>query len=387
MQFGIIESILIIICFTLITTVICRSLRLPVIVGYLIVGSIVGPHALGWIQSTTQIKLFAEFGVALLMFTVGLEFSLSNLFNLKRSAFLVGAPQVILSIVATLIIGWTLKIGSIPSFIIGSIIAMSSTALVLKHLTDLQELNTEYGLHTTGILLFQDLAVIPILVFVSTLTQTAQSTLLFIIVSSLIKGTLVILAIFIIGRWILKPVFHLISKTQQIELFTLTVLFVAFSSAWFTHHLGLSYALGAFIAGVMLSECEYKQQIKAEIRPFRDILLGLFFISVGMLVNIHTWSTAWPWILLIVFALTVGKSILIVTLTLITKNNKRTAIHSGLLLAQGGEFGFAILSIALTNQLIPNLWGQSILAGILLCFIISALIIAWHKSITKWITL
>ena len=166
-------------------------------------------------------------------------------------------------------------------------------------------------------------------------------------------------------------------------LFTLTVILVSVSSAWLTHKLGLSYALGAFIAGIMLAECEYKHQIKVEIRPFRDLLLGLFFISIGMLVNVSAWSQTWPWILLMVSALIGGKSIVIFLISLSTKYRLSTALRSSLILAQGGEFGFAILTIALTNNLLQPDWGQSILAGMLICFVISPIIIRYNKQISQ----
>ena len=384
MQFGTLESFLIIICFTLITALICRFIRLPVIVGYLIVGSIIGPHALGWISSTEQIKHLAEFGVVLLMFTIGLEFSLSRLMKLRRSVFIVGALQVFFSILTTIGIGLLLKIALTPMIIIGSIVAMSSTAIVLKQLTDQLEINADYGLHAVGILLFQDLAVILLLVLVGALSKQPPQHLLPIITKALINGVIVIGIMLLIGRWLLRPIFHLITRTQQVELLSLATLLIVISAAWATQKLGLSYALGAFIAGIMLAESEYKHQISVEVRPFRDILLGLFFISIGMLVNIQVWPNTWPWIALIVIALMFGKSLLIFGVSVLARYPAKTAFQTSIILSQGGEFGFAILAIALTNKLLPNDWGQAILAGILICFVLSPIVIRFNKKITAF---
>lgn len=181
----------------------------------------------------------------------------------------------------------------------------------------------------------------------------------------------------------LGPVFRFITATKLDELFTLFVLFVAVGSAWLTDFFGASYALGAFIAGIMLAESEYRLQIKAEIRPFRDILLGIFFISIGMLVNITTWGQTWMWILLLVIGFMLAKPGLIFILCKLGKDDTATAFRTALVLGQGGEFGFAILSLALSQKLIPFDWSQSALAALLISFVLSPILIRYNKSITQ----
>ncbi len=384
MQFSILSSFLIILSIALTVAIICRLLKLPVILGYLFVGILVGPHNLGWLPSTDKIKILADFGVVLLMFTVGLEFSVSKLYMLRRSAFFVGTFQVLFCIVTTTWVALFFKIDLVPATIIGSIVAMSSTAIVMKQLTDQSELNTRYGLHAMGILLFQDLAVIPILVFIVAFTNNAHPLYGQTILWALLKGVIAISVILIAGKLFLGPLFQFIARMKHVEIFTLAVLLVSVGSSWISHELGLSYALGAFIAGMMLAECEHKSQIKSEIRPFRDVLLGLFFISIGMLANVPEWITNWQWILLFLSALMIGKPLVIVILSIFTRYDLSTSVRTGLLLAQGGEFGFAILFLILRDNLIPEVWGQSILAGMLISFLCSPIFIRYNREITQF---
>ncbi len=381
MQFDMIESFLVILFFALVITVIFRHLKIPIILGYVITGILVGPQVFGWLANTEIIKNLSEFGVVLLMFTVGLEFSFSELFSLRHSVFVLGSLQVAISVLLTMIIGVFFKIPIISALVIGCIVAMSSTAIVIKQLSDQSELNTQHGKNAIGILLFQDVAVIPILIFIATGSDTNSFwiTLLF----SLLKSITAIAIILILGQWVLKPLFRLIEKTGTIELYTLSVLFVVIGSAWLTHVLDLSFALGAFSAGIMLAECEQRHKIKNEVRPFRDLLLALFFISIGMLVNITEWAKSWFWILLLLSGLMIAKALLIIILTKLSKYSWRTSIKTGVILAQGGEFGFAILTLALTHHLLPSDWGQSILAALMISFAFAPAIVHHNASLTK----
>lgn len=384
MQFNIVEGFLIILFAALIITVIFRHLKIPIILGYVIVGILVGPQVFGWFTNTETIKNLAEFGVVLLMFTVGLEFSLKKLFSLRYAVFVLGGLQVILSILFTIIIGIIFKMPIISALVIGFIVSMSSTAIVIKQLSEQNELDTQHGNIAVGILLFQDLAVIPMLVFIASnaapITHSFTETLF----SALSKGIIATIVILILGQWILRPLFRIIEKTETIELFTLNALFVAVGAAWFTNFLGLSYALGAFLAGIMLAECEHKNKIKNEIRPFRDLLLALFFISTGMLVHITLWAESWFWIILLTIGLMLAKALLITVLTKFSKYNLEISIKTGLILAQGGEFGFAILSLALANHLLPAEWGQSALAALLISFAFAPAIIRYNALLTKF---
>lgn len=384
MDFTIVEATLIVVLTALIVSVVFRAIRLPVILGYLFVGTLVGPHILGWLPDTEYISELAEFGVVLLMFTIGLEFSLSKLFALRFSVFVLGTLQVLATIVITLSIGLLVQMTMIESLVVGCVVAMSSTAIVIKQLSEQFEVQSPHGLTAVGILLFQDLAVIPILVIISSLSITEQPTLPLPILWSLFKGVLAILIILGLGRWLLRPLFHLIAATRVIELFTLSVLFIAIGAAWLTQIMGISYALGAFLAGIMLGETEFRHQINVEIRPFRDVLLGLFFVSIGMLVNITTWLDTWVWILLLLIALMIGKASLIIILCRFLKYDWECAIRTGVVLSQGGEFGFAILTVALAHKLLPPEYGQVVLAVLLITFALAPIIIGYNEKIAKF---
>jgi CPA2 family monovalent cation:H+ antiporter-2 len=383
-SFGILESILIILTSALLVSVIFRYWRLPVIVGYVFVGALIGPHALGLLPDVSKIQLFADFGVVFLMFTVGLEFSIAKLFTLRYSAFLLGASQVAISVIATAAIGMLLGLSFTAAFIIGGIVAMSSTALVMKILSERSELSSTHGMNAMGILLFQDMAVIPFLILIATVSGTSHHSVIFILTSTLLKSLFAIAAIYWVGRFLLRPSFHLIAKMKVIELFMLATLFVVMGAAWFTHQFGLSYALGAFLAGIMLGETEFRHQIEVEIRPFRDLLLGLFFISIGMLLNIKNWEATGLWIGLLLMAIFLGKSLLIIALSRIMRFSLRTSLRTGIVLAQSGEFGFAILTLALAHQLVSPEYAQVVLSALLISFAISPLLIQNNEKITRF---
>lgn len=385
MVFGILEIILAVIFSALFVTVVFRQLRLSVILGYLLVGALVGPHALGLVPDSNILDAIAEFGIVFLMFTVGLEFSLPKLFSLKKPVFMIGTMQVVSTIIITSLIGKLLGMTTLSALTVGSIVAMSSTAIVVKQLHDQNELHSNFGLNAVGILLFQDLAVIPLIILIAGLANSTPDKLIYILMWALLKGLIAILLIFVVGRWLLKPIFHLISRTRTIELFTLTVLLVTLTAAWLTHALGLSYALGAFLAGIMLAETEFRHQIEVEIRPFRDILLGLFFVTVGMLTNISTWHATWIWISLLVFALLIGKMALITLISYFSNNNTSDSLRTGIVLAQGSEFGFAILTIALTNKILPPDYGQVVLAALIISMAISPILIRFNKRIALYL--
>jgi monovalent cation:H+ antiporter-2, CPA2 family len=385
MTFGTLETILCALSAALVISVIFRRFQLPVVLGYFLVGVLMGPYALGLIPDHESIKDLAEFGIVFLMFTVGLEFSQAKLFALKKAVFLVGGLQVLFSIVATTIVGMFLHMTMLSALVVGGIVAMSSTAIVIKQLNDQMELHTSHGLNAVGILLFQDLAVIPFIILIVGLANPASSPLWAIFLWAFVKGIFAIFLISLAGRWLLKPAFLLIAKTRAVELFTLSVLLITLLAAWLTDVLGLSYAFGAFLGGIMLSETEFRHQIEIEIRPFRDILLGLFFISIGMLADLSQWYAIWKWIALLLAALTLGKMLLIVLICRITGTGNSAAVRTGLVLAQGGEFGFAILTLALAHSMLPVEYSQVILAALLISIAISPIFIYFNKAIADYL--
>jgi CPA2 family monovalent cation:H+ antiporter-2 len=288
---GILGTVISILFAALIVGIFFRYLKLPTILGYLLVGALTGPHAFGLIPDEQNINKLAEFGIVLLMFTVGLEFSLPKLIALRYRVFGVGGMQVLIGIAMTTLIGMALGMTLISAFTVGGIVVMSSTAIVMRLFAEQGEIYSKVGQNAVGILLAQDLAVIPFIILLASFSDDVTRNPWVEIGLAVFNSLLAFLLIFVSRRWILKPLFRIVSITRAVELFTLLVLLVALATAWLTHQLGLSYALGAFLAGVMLSETEFRHQIEVEIRPFRDILLGLFFVTIGMLMDVTVWHS------------------------------------------------------------------------------------------------
>lgn len=360
----------------------CMRFRLPTTIGYLLIGILVGPHALGLLEDVELIRHLAEFGVVFLMFTIGLEFSLSKIIKLKHLVFGLGSLQVVLTTLITTAMGRFVGMTLDQSLTVGCIVAMSSTAIVSKQLTDENQLGTLSGQSAISILLFQDLAVIPAFILLASFSQSYSSIQIPLLVA-LGKTLLALSVIFAFGRWLLRPLFRIIIATESLELFTLSVLLITLGAAYLTQRLELSLALGAFVAGMMLGETEFRHQIDATIRPFRDVLLGLFFITIGALFNLEIFVVVWPWVLLLLTALTVGKFAIIALLSYGMNRNPSVALRTGLFLAQGGEFGFALLSLAMREKLLPDDYGQVVLSALLLSMILAPLIIRYHKVLVK----
>ncbi|MGB1801311.1 MAG: cation:proton antiporter, partial [Gammaproteobacteria bacterium] len=362
-----------------------KRIKLPAVLGYLLVGTLVGPYALGWLPEHESIQLLAEIGVVFLLFMIGLEFSLSRLIAMKSTVFGLGSIQVIISTVSGGIIAWLTGIDWQGALVVGGALALSSTAIVAKQLSDQLETQARHGQLALSILLFQDLAVVPLLVVIPILSTASEQSLLSPLLIALTKGTLAVFIIFQIGRRLLRPFYHLVADTHSAEIFTLATLFISLTAAWLTNHLGLSLALGAFLAGLMLSETEYKHQILADIRPFRDVLMGLFFISVGAQLDTTVLLEEWFWIGLLTLGLIAGKGSVIVILTRIFKYELPTAFRTGLLLGQAGEFSFAVLVVAISNSLITLEEAQPIIAATLLSMLITPVLIRYNSNITDYI--
>lgn len=356
----------------------CLHLRLPPILGYLAVGVMLGPYGFAIVADTEHTRALAEFGVVFLLFTIGLEFSLSHLIHIRGAVLGLGGAQVIGTTLIVAIVASYLNLSLEAALVLGGIVAMSSTALVIKQMTDQVELHTRHGRNAVGILLFQDLMVIPFLILVSAPAVINGDGAIYTVLIAFAQGVLALVLIFVLGRWVLRPIFHLVARYRSMELFTLTALMITLGAAWITHQLGLSLALGAFVAGMMLGETEFRHQIEAEIRPFRDILLGLFFITIGMLFNIQLLPEIWPWVLLTLAALIVFKMLFITLSCRIARWDLAVSLRTGLVLAHGGEFGFAILTLALAGGMIPNEYGQVVLAALLISMGLAPLIIRYN---------
>lgn len=377
-------NIIIILLLTAVSvSVVFHYLKIPTIVGYIVVGIILGPQVMNWLGSGPQIRSIAEFGIVFLLFTIGLEFSLSKLIAMRATVFGYGSLQVIISILATFLVALYFGINVPSALVIGATVAMSSTAIALKLLQDQNELYLAHGNNALGILLLQDLAVIPFLILIPNLSHGLETSIAAAILLAILKGACVIALIIILGRKILHPLLQKIANTQSIELFTLAVLLISLSTAWLTHIIGLSLALGAFLAGIMLGETEFRHQINLEIRPFRDVLLGLFFITIGMQLNLHAIDNTWIWIALLLTAIIIFKPLLITILGVMLRQSVKTSLRTGLVLSQGSEFSFAILLLGYKYKLLSSDYTQVILAALLISMMISPLLIRYNEVIAR----
>jgi len=377
------QLVILLLLVAVITVTLFRRLQLPPILGYLLVGMLVGPFGAGWVASTEETRFLAEFGVVFLLFTIGLEFSLAQMLAMKGVVFGLGGGQVLITAGLTGLIAWMFGLSANAALITSGTLALSSTAIVTKQLAEQAELNSEHGRLGVGILLFQDLAVIPLLVVIPMLAGDTQQAVTTLLLWALLKAVLVFALIMAVGHWLLRPLFHEIAAARSAELFTLTVLLVTLAAAWLSHEAGLSLALGAFLAGMMLGETKYRHQIEADIRPFQDVLLGLFFITVGMRVDLLSLLPILHWVLLLTCALILGKAAIILGLVRLTGRPLSNALRSGLLLAQGGEFGFVLLDLALGSELLPGTAGQILFAGIILSMVVAPFLIRYNGALAN----
>jgi monovalent cation:proton antiporter-2 (CPA2) family protein len=326
-----------------------RLLQLPPLLGYLAVGIAIGPHAFGLVPDTKDTRYLAEFGVVFLMFSIGLEFSLTRLRSMRRLVLGLGGAQVGLTILLTFGAGWFsgsyFGIGLAGAFALGGALAMSSTAIVMKMLAERVQLDTEHGKRIVGVLLFQDLAVVPLLVIVPAL-GSGGTDLAWTLSVAMAKAAVLLTVLLVGGRRVVRWWFHTVAQRKSHELFTLNMLLVTLGLAWMTEEAGLSLALGAFVAGMLISETEFRHQVEEDIKPFRDVLLGLFFVTIGMLLNVRIVVDNFGWVMLALIGPVGFKFGLIVLLVRVFGATPGTAIRSGLALATAGEFGFVLLGHA-----------------------------------------
>ena len=292
---GTLELVLIFLLAAVVVVAVFRLLALPALLGYLLVGILIGPNALGLVSDSAGTRYLAEFGVVFLMFSIGLEFSLARLLTMRRLVFGLGSAQVLITV--TLVASVSMVIGSDwrSGVALGGVFAMSSTAILAKMLSERLELNSPHGRQIIGILLFQDLAVVPLLIVIPALAQGAE-TMLIALGLALVKATVVLVVLLYFGQRLMRPWFTLVARQKSPELFALNVLLITLGLAWITDLAGLSLALGAFLAGMLISETEYRYQVEQDIKPFRDVLLGLFFVTVGMSLDPAAVVDYWHWI-------------------------------------------------------------------------------------------
>ncbi|MDO8704989.1 MAG: cation:proton antiporter [Sulfuricaulis sp.] len=377
------HSILILLGVAVVLVALFRYLRLPQILAYLCAGIIVGPYGMAWIPDLEGTRYLAEFGLVFLMFTVGLEFSLPKLIAMKNMVFGLGGAQVLISSLVFGFVAWIFGVAPEGAIVIGGMLAMSSTAIVMRLLTEQLEQSSRHGHHAISVLLFQDLIVVPFLILIPALGGGAGQSVWATLGWALLKSILVLAGIFLVGRRLLRPFFHEVASAKLREYFMLAVLLLTLTAAWITGMAGLSLALGAFLAGMMMGETEYRHQVEGDILPFRDILLGLFFVTIGMMLNLGAMRELWPWVLLCVAMILVFKTLLILGLGMLFGMEAGVALRTGLVLSQVGEFAFALLLSANQYHLFSEVVTQIVLASVILSMMAAPLIVRYSGYLTK----
>ncbi|MDP3211763.1 cation:proton antiporter [Methylotenera sp.] len=377
-------QILLLLTVAIVVVVTFQRLHVPTSLGYLLVGVILGPHTLGPMVSIPEFQTLAEFGIVFLLFTIGLNFSLPQLHALRHQVFGLGTGQVVFTTLLVGIIVWLAGLPVAVAFVVGAIFAQSSTTVIASILKERGEENTQHGRLGVAMSVFQDVTAVPFLVIIPVLgTSVTASALAGTLVWALAKAILALSLVFIAGRWLLRPLFHLISERRSLEMFTLAVLLIALMAAWTTSSLGLSLAFGGFLAGMMLGETEFRHQVESSIRPFRDVLLGLFFIGIGMLFDPASIPPIWHWTLLGMLLILSSKILIVSVMVRRTGIDAKVALRTSLLLSVGGEFGLALIAIALDSSVIEMQLGQIAITSVLLSMIVGAVLIRFNGAIAS----
>ncbi|MDD2933544.1 MAG: potassium transporter [Methylotenera sp.] len=381
-MFDTLPLILILLISSVLAVALFRAFRLPAMLAYFLVGLALGPHTFGLLPDTEANREIAEFGIVFLMFSIGLEFSLPQLYAMRKKVLGLGGAQVIITLALTMGVAKLAGLNWPAAFVVGTALTMSSTAIVSKILAERIDLNSRHGRLSIGVLLFQDIAVVPILVMIPAL-GIANANLADVLGLAMLKAVAMLLFLFTIGKWLINPWFNLVASQRSRELFVMNVLMVTLLLAFATKMAGLSYALGAFIAGMLISETKYRYQVESDISPFRDILLGLFFISVGMLLNIQQIINNIGLVLLILAAFIFFKAAIVAMVVRFVKYEAGVAIRTGVILAQAGEFSFVILALGAEQKLISGQALQLVLAASLLSMVLAPILIQYNGRIAR----
>jgi len=378
-------QVLILLLASVVVVAVARRRGLPPMLGYTVVGMVLGPLALGVLPHSVATQTLAEIGVVFLLFTLGLDFSWPRMVAMRREVFGLGLAQVLAVGLLTALLLHALQVSWASGIVVGGAVAMSSTAIVLQQLTDQAELNRTHGRLAFAVLLFQDLAFAPLLALTTALGGESGAFTGLALARLGVEGLLAVALVLAIGRWLLRPLFFEIAHSRLRELFTLTVLLVVLSCAWITQLVGLSMALGAFLAGMMLAESEYRHQVETAVRPFRELLLGLFFISVGMVLDLRMLWAHFLEVTALLALLLVGKGLVVTLVMRAFGSPMFKAARASVVLAGGGEFGVALLTLlAQSAKLVPVWVTQPLLAAMVLSMVLSPLVIRYNRRIVRW---
>lgn len=381
MEIPIFNDIIIIFALAVFVLFLCHKLKIPSIVGFLLTGILAGPHGLALVKSVEQVEIIAELGVVLLLFSIGLEFSFKSLMEIKKTVLLGGSVQVGLSIFLTFAIARLTGIPINQAVFLGFLVSLSSTAIVLKQLGERAELDTPHGKIDLGILIYQDIIVVAMMLFTPLLGSgevVAEP-----IGSVLLKIVLVILLVILLANYIIPPLLYHITRTQSRELFLLSIILICFFVGWLTSSAGLSLALGAFLAGLIIAESEYSHQALGNIIPFLDTFTSLFFVSIGMLLNIGSLLDYWGIILLLTLGLLGMKCMVGALATIILGYPLRTAIMVGFALCQVGEFSFILAQTGMEFNIIGGSLYQGFLSASILSMMLTPFLISMAPRIAQ----
>jgi CPA2 family monovalent cation:H+ antiporter-2 len=380
MDFTFFNQLILIFSLSVIVIAFFKRFQIPEILGYLFVGITLSANTFGIISQDFDMTLLAEIGVVFLLFTLGLEFSLKTMVAMKREVFGIGGLQVASSVLIIFGILSLFHFDNTVSLIFASALSLSSTAIVSKELTQSNETRSRYGQISISVLLFQDIAAVLFLIMVPTLAGGTGQSFAFSMIYALLKGTIFVIGMLAIGKWILPKIFHEIATARSEELFVLMALVVALIAAWISHTLGLSMALGGFVAGMMMAESKYRHQVEADIKPFRDVLLGLFFVSVGLMLDYEILKQHLIAILISSVSLIILKFSILYVISRLLTETKKNSFKAGISLAQGGEFCFALIAVFTqynSNDDLPSI----IIAVTLISMIVSPILIRNKKNI------
>jgi len=358
---------------------------LSTIVAYIVVGTITGPHLFGWIENPGDFSIIAEFGVAFLLFSIGLEFSISHMLKLKFAVFGLGSGQVLACSLIFALAVWSWGTTLNAAILIAGALALSSTAIVVRELGEQQQFSSRFAQLSIGILLFQDLVAVVFLILVPVLGAGAGADFGNLLLEALGKGLLFFIALMAAGKWLLPLVYQEVARVHSDEIFGLSTLVIALLTAWLAHAVGLSMALGGFVIGMMLSESPFKHQIVIDIRPFKDILLGLFFVTVGMNIDLSLLTSYWPRLILFTIGLIMLKACIVALVVRMTGESTAVSTRIGIALAQAGEFGLALITLAQLNGVVPTEQGSFIILIAVFSMLISPVLIRHSKGITDYL--
>lgn len=375
-------QILLLLTVALSVVVTFQRLHIPTSLGYLFVGVILGPFTVGPTLAVTDFEAISEFGVVFLLFTIGLSFSLPQIHALRHQVLGLGTGQVALTTLTVSVGLWLAGIPGPVAFVFGAVFAQSSTTIIASLMSEQSETNSQHGRLGLAMSVFQDVTAVPFLIIIPVLGASVSADVLAItLVWALAKAVLAFALIYFAGRWLLRPLFHFVSEKSSLEMFTLAVLLVALLAAWTTNSLGLSLAFGGFLAGMMLGDTEFRHQVESTVRPFRDVLLGMFFVGIGMRFDPTALPAIWHWAVLGTLLILVSKLLIVTLLVRLHGTDIQNALRTGLLMSVGGEFGLALIAIALDATVLDDRLGQIAITSVLLAMVLGALLIRFNGAL------